>query len=258
MRRWFSQIALTLFACALALGAVIALGRYLRQQLNDEPRYQFPLVDIECSAPPGSERTAFLGEVQYLSGLPEQVSLLDDTLAERLAEAFARHAWVEKVEQVEIGPGRRIRVRLQFRAAILAVTYTENGITIRAVDRNGILLPREAETKTLPVLMGISPPPVAGAGKPWGDPEVEASARVAALLQPHQARIRLTVFQWTKGELHIGRDEFHTGPVVIWGHALGKESLDEPPAEQKLRRLLDSCTKGGGLDPQATYDLARP
>ncbi|HLW63974.1 MAG TPA: hypothetical protein VKS79_01565 [Gemmataceae bacterium] len=248
MRRWLVQIVLTLVVCALALGGVILLGQYLRRQLRDEPRYQFPVAEIECSSPPGLSRAEFLSEVQYLNGLPEQVSLLDDSLAERLTAAFVRHAWVERVQQVEIGPGRRIRVQLQFRLAALAITYSENVPVTRAVDKKGILLPCDADVKTLPVLMGIFPPPIHSPGKPWGDPEVEAAARVAGLLQPHQGQLKLNVMHWTNGTLRLGRNEFKSGPTIIWGHGPGDEVAGEPAAEEKVRRVLDFCAKDGGLE----------
>jgi hypothetical protein len=257
MRRRLLQIVLTLAACGLALGGVIALGQHFRRQLRDEPRYQFPFGEIECPAPPGMDRTAFLSEVQYVSGLPEHVSLLDDSLDERLSAAFARHAWVEKVEQVNVGPGRHIRVQLRFRLPVLAVTFSEKAIVTRALDVQGVLLPREADTKSLPVLMGIFPPPAAGPGKAWGDPEVEAAAHVAGLLQPHQEKLQLNAFQWMNGSLRLGRDEFRTGPTVVWGHGPGEETAAEPAAEQKLRRLLEYCEKEGGLDARAMYDLQR-
>src|SRR5262249_24591405 len=114
MRLRLIQIVLTLLACGLALGGLMALGQYFRHHLRGDPRYRFPLAEIECSSPPGLDCAALLSEVQYLCGLPEQVSLLDDSLAERLATAFARHAWVERVVRVEVGPGRRIRVQLEF------------------------------------------------------------------------------------------------------------------------------------------------
>jgi hypothetical protein len=257
MRRWLVQIVLTLLTCALALGGVIALGQYFRRHLRDEPRYQFPFAEIECPAPPGISRAAFLSEVQYLNGLPEQVSVLDDSLAERLAVAFAHHAWVTKVERVEIGPGRRILVELQFRLPVLAVTFSEKTLVMRAVDKQGVLMPREADAKSLPALMGIFPPPAAGPGKPWGDPEVETAARVAALLQPHQAQLKLNTMQWTSGTLRLGRDEFRSGLVVIWGHALGDEAAGEPGAEEKMRRLLEYCKKDVGFDAQVTWDLTK-
>ena len=257
MRRWFIQIVLALLVCGLALASLVALGQYFRRHLRDDPRYYFPLAEIECPSPPGVDRVAFLSEVQYIGGLPEQVSLLDDSLAERLAAAFARHAWVERVVRAEVGPGRRIRVQLEFRRPVLAVSFSDKTTATRAVDRQGILLPREADTKPLPTLIGIFPPPIAGPGRAWGDPEVEAAARVAALLEPHQTRLQLQALQWSNGTLRLGRDDFRAGPLVIWGRGLGDEVVDEPPAEEKLRRLLGMELRQGSLRSNEILDLTK-
>jgi len=260
MRRLLFSVFLTLLACVLVLGGVITLGQRLRRQLRDEPRYQFPTAEIECEAPLGMNRVQFLSEVQYLGDLPDHVSLLDDGLADRLAASFSRHVWVEKVDRVEIGPGKKIIVHLTFRTPVLAVTFMDQSAQTRAVDRKGLLLPREVEVKKLPVLTGLFPPPLSGAGKAWGDPEIEGGARVAALILPHQSRLKLTALKWVKGELSLGRDEFRSGPMVIWGHAPGEELPSELPAERKLQRLLDYCGKHGGLDrpdPNAVHDLRK-
>jgi hypothetical protein len=137
------------------------------------------------------------------------------------------------------------------------VTFSEKAPVTRAVDRAGILLPREADARSLPVLVGIFPPPAAGAGKPWGDPEVEAAARVAALLQPHQAKLLLNAMQWTNGTLRLGRDDFRGGPLVIWGRGPGDEVAEEPTPEAKLRRLLECTATDGGLEARAMYDLTK-
>src|SRR5205823_9166394 len=106
-----------------------------------------------------------------------------DSLPNQLAAAFARHPWVETVDKVEIGPGRRIGVRLTFRTPVLAVVHGDR--VVRAVDRGGILLPRGADTLLLPHLTTSTDP--AGPGRSWGDAKVESAAAVAALLHPHQA-----------------------------------------------------------------------
>src|SRR5205085_1645284 len=79
--------------------------------------------------PRTEEPGAFLGEVQYLGGLPERLALLDDDLPGRLAEAFARHPWVEKVERVEVVPPGRVRARLTYRTPVLAVWLIEGRVS---------------------------------------------------------------------------------------------------------------------------------
>src|SRR5262245_54703795 len=105
MRRPVVQAVVALLACVALLGGVIVGGRLMRDRLRDSPKHQVPFKDIDSPAPPGLDRATFLGEVQYLSELPDQVALLDDTLPRTLAVAFERHAWVERAEVV-IGPGR--------------------------------------------------------------------------------------------------------------------------------------------------------
>ncbi len=224
MRRQLIIAGFVVLACGLLLGALLISGKVARNILSTNERYRYPFKAIECPTPPGLEREAFLGEVRYLSELPETVPLLDEALAERLAAAFARHPWVERVEKVEIGPGRRIAVRPTFRTPVLGVTHDR---VIRAVDASGILLPRGADTLLLPHMSTTIAP--AGPGKPWGDPHVERAAAVAAILRPHQERLKLTDFRWEGDVLKLRREDAK-GPTVIWG--------DATDGERKLQRLV--------------------
>src|SRR5260221_6766008 len=178
----------------------------MRDPLRVARRYQYPFQQIDCPAPPGTDRGQFLGEVRYYGEFDESVSLLDEDLPRRLADAFARHAWVEKVERVEITPERRIQVTLTFRTPVLAVVYSDGGPVVRAVDRQGILLPRAVDTLLLPHLAGRAEPPGNGAGKPWGSPQVEDAAKVAGLLNPHQSKLKLTELRWQEQDLRLLRE----------------------------------------------------
>src|SRR5262249_11509433 len=109
--------------------------------------------------------------------MPERLPLLDEDLPRRLAEAFERHPWVEKVERVEVCPPGRVQVRHVYRVPVLAVPVAGQ---LRAVDCHGILLPATAPPQVLPVFKEPAAPPQGPAGTPWGDPAVEAAARAAA------------------------------------------------------------------------------
>ncbi len=163
---------------ALSVAGILAAGHAAEGRIHHRERYAVAFADISCEPPPGTERGPFLDQVQYLASQPDQLCLLDRDLAERLAEAFAQHPWVEKVKRVEVLPGRRVRVSLAYRTPVLAVRV---GDQLRAADGSGILLPPSAATDGLPVFQGQAPPPAGPAGTPWGDAAVEAAARSVAV-----------------------------------------------------------------------------
>jgi hypothetical protein len=173
--RRVARLLLPVFGVAIVLACLIALGRRARSDLQAVDRYQAPFTAIDCAPPPGQSRLEFLAEVQYLANLPEKLSLLDDDLPGRLAQAFARHPWVEHVDEVKLGA--RVEVRLRYRIPVLAVNVEGR---LRAVDAQGILLPATAKTEGLPVFQGTAPPPAGPAGTPWGDKQIMAAARGAA------------------------------------------------------------------------------
>ena len=102
--------------------------------------------------------------------MPDTLHLVDEDLPRRLAEAFARHPWVARVEKVVIGPGRQAEVRLIPREAVLGVRHAGK---VRAVDRHGFLLRGDARVEGLPVYTGKAAAPAGPAGTPWGDDAVE-------------------------------------------------------------------------------------
>jgi hypothetical protein len=179
-RRWAGGLVLKFAALLLGLGLFVAglivLGEYAQEQLRDRDRYTLPFADIEClPAPPYQPRRDFLDEVQYLARLPARLRLLDADLPQRLAEGFAQHPWVRKVEQVEV-TAKQVRVRLSYRRPALAV---RRGERVRVVDAEGVLLPKEAPAEGLPVFAGEAARPAGPAGTRWGDADVEDAARKA-------------------------------------------------------------------------------
>jgi len=176
LRKTLKALAV-LAAAGLFLAGLIVLGRQALAHLTTHERYRFPFADIACVPPPHLKRPQFLDEVQYLSGMPDTLHLLEEDLPRRLAEAFARHPWVERVAQVAIGPGRQVEVRLVAREAVLGVRHAGK---VRAVDRHGVLLRGDARVEGLPIYAGKVRAPAGPAGTPWGDEAVEEAARRAA------------------------------------------------------------------------------
>jgi hypothetical protein len=173
-RRWLVQAVTLVLVVAAFLAGLIALGKWGLEQIRAKDRYAVSFADIDCAPPPGLTRAEFLDEVQYESRLPDRLGLLDDDLTEKLMVAFARHPWVERVEDVALQPPRQVRVQLAFREPVLAVSTRDGTV---AVDRHGVRLPKTAATLGLPVFEGEARPPQGPAGTRWGDARIEERAR---------------------------------------------------------------------------------
>lgn len=176
MLKFIIRALLLLAGAGLFLGGIIFLGQQALNHLRSQDQTKVHFADLECIPPPGMTRTEFLDEVQYLAGMPAELPILEQGLPGRLAEAFAHHPWVEKVEQVRLKLPQTILVKLKYRIPVLAVPLNEQ---LRAVDRDGILLPANAPTTDLPVYPNKPFPPRGPAGTPWGDDGVLTAAQEA-------------------------------------------------------------------------------
>jgi hypothetical protein len=172
--RWLAQCLAVGLLVTGFLGGVVWLGRWGLEQIRGQDRYLVPFAEIDCGAPEGLDRQVFLDEVQYLGRLPDRLDVLDDELPDRLRQAFALHPWVAKVGEVTRTPPRHVAVALTFRTPVLAVKWDGE---LRAVDGAGVLLPKNAPTRGLPVYDGEPRPPRGPPGTRWGDPDLEREAR---------------------------------------------------------------------------------
>jgi hypothetical protein len=174
-KRWLVKSTLLLVVIAAFLGGVIAAGRWSLEQIQGNRRYEVAFADIECEPPVGMTKQEFFDEVLYESRHLARMKLLDEELPKKLTDAFAKHAWVEKVERVEIKPPKQVVVTLTYRTPVLAVRV---GKELRVIDGNGVLLPRKTATLGLPIYDGDAKAPVRDEpGTRWGDANVEAAAR---------------------------------------------------------------------------------
>lgn len=174
-KSWLLKCGLVLLLVAVFLGGVIWAGRWGLEQLQGDDRYAVRFADIECEPPASLSQRDFLDEVQFVGQLPSRLDLLDKELTNKLRDGFAKHAWVEKVDSVEMHPPKRIVVKLTYRQPVLVVKV---GAKTRVVDGHGILLPKDAPTLDLPIYGGEAKPPREDkAGTRWGDPNVEAAAQ---------------------------------------------------------------------------------
>ncbi len=194
MRRWVLQLIALAGIASLFLAGLVVVGDATRTRLQDLDQYQLAFTDIECDPPPNQTRVDFLSEVQYLSGLPAHVRLLDEQLASQLAEAFAAHPWVEQVVQIQILSPRRIHARLIYRKPALAVKLTGlPDASVRVVDAHGVLLPTNAPAEGLPEMSLKGKEAPGRAGKAWDNPTILEASRIAGLCMGHKA-LRFSTF----------------------------------------------------------------
>jgi hypothetical protein len=223
LRRFLLQFTAAVLAAALVLAVVALLVPAARDFLLGRDRYQIAFADVDCNPPAPLTRSEFLDEVQYYSRQPDRFSLLEPSLDARLADAFRQHPWVRGAS-AEVHTGG-VRVTVEYRQAVLAVMGRD--LQVRAVDRDGVMLPKKASIPAgAPTLEG-APPARGDAGQPWGDPVVELAAKSAELLT---ADLKLTRLQWTPDGLVLWGADFK----ALWG----KEATDLPGRADRLRGAL--------------------
>jgi len=189
------------------LAAFDRIGSEALERIGSRSRYRSAFADIQCEAPPGLERSAFLTEVRYLADSPESFHGLDETERTKLAKAFALHPWVEAVEGVLVQPGNVVAVRLKFREPVLAVHVSRGDV--RLVDAHGILLPQTAPpTRGVAELLNVVPAPSVSAGTVWPDDTVQQALDLVKTYKV--ASLELTAKDWRLvrrdgSTLHVAR-----------------------------------------------------
>jgi hypothetical protein len=247
----YRGIGLVIFIGLLFAG-LISLGCWLRQQVRPLEQYSLPFDRIDCPDPPGRKHEEFLGEVRYLGELPSKLSI-DENTTHRVALAFGKHPWVEKVLRVDLDPDRP-RVRLVFRTPVLALAQVENGrMPVRVVDQNAILLPADAPGEGLPRYRVRNGTPTCSAGQRCLDPDIINAATTAAYLHDFLALWQIVSVQVKASGLSLTATD---GTRIEWGHAPGGELATEAPAATKrdwLRIYFES--RGTAFDKRSAAIL---
>ena len=234
-RRWLLQLLLPLALGIGLLGGVVWLGQHIVSRLQDSGEHTLAFAEIECEAPPGLTRAEFLGDAQYLAGLPDHLGALDPSTGQRIFDALALHPWVARVRRLEFPSPRTVRADLEFRRPALVVPPD------RVVDGEGVLLPAKTSPRGLPRLRGKVRPPTTRAGQVWEDPAVVVASRVAALLRDELARRETGCeIEVTSASiiLELGKTR------ILWGSTPGHEPPGEALSVIKVHRLAEA----GALD----------
>lgn len=196
-------------------------------------------------------------EVFRDGSLDGPLSIMDDDLAQRIADAFSLHPWVAKVHRVTKRYPAQVEVELEYRRPVLMVQVPG---ALMAVDAEGVLLPSEShdfspiEIRAYPRLVGVYTAPVGPVGTRWGDARVLEGAEIAAVLLPTWEQLNLdcivpsTLVELGYGDQYAYQLLTKAGTRVLWGRAPSAEIPGEPTAAEKVAWLVSYQRENGTLE----------
>ncbi len=263
--RLFRPRTLVLLA---GLTTLPVLGPWLVRELPDleeRPEYRLPFAHLQLEPPaPGDLPADFLEQVRLRGQFEANLSVLDPELPRKLAEAFAKHPWIEQVVSVRNVFPATVTVELKYRHPVALIQVAQG---FYAVDPQGVLLPPtdfrgDAAERYLPV-SGIVSQPRGSAGRTWGDPAVVGAARLAEFLGVRWQTLGLAeIIAPTVTDAAADSEdlifELRTvgGSKILWGRIPGSTHPGELSANQKLGRLEKYLAEFGSFDkPQGPYEI---
>lgn len=260
-RRW--RPPALLLAATIAAALLIPAARRFLPDVADRAEYLVTPAHITLSPPPHWIPADILQQAVDKAATSGRLSLLDDSLTEKIAAAFHTHPWVERVLRVQKSWPTRVHVELLWRRPVAMVACIDG---FYPIDANGVLLPSRdfapADLDRYPIIENIASVPLGRVGESWGDPVVEHSAalaaeflnsddpntnwwhifRLAAIVAPRRTTLNAPV-----DELEF---QLRTsgGSTILWGR--GPDSLHpgELSTERKLERLAEFTERFGPID----------
>lgn len=228
----------------------------LMPNLSNRAEYRLATRDIVIPEPPRWVPSNLLDQVIERAGFKKEVSVLDENLAKRIAEAFEKHPWVIGKATVRISVPAKIVVDFKYRQPVAMVAI---GDGFYPVDGSGALLPPAdfppSDVGLYPVISGLHTTPEVGTGTKWGDPRVEGAARLAVVLTPHWKDWSLKSIEIPKRDVRdINYDDMiftvttEGGSRIVWGRAPGHDHPLEITDEQKIGRVREFLAKGKTFD----------
>ena len=260
----------TLIGLILVFAVFAGLGTlgwyFVKGTIRNKPEYRLSVDKVTVSPPPDWIPNQFVDDVLRSSGLNQSGSLLDESLPQKLAEAFAAYPWIERVEQVVLRYPSGASVELAYRVPVALVEVPQRRVL--PVDRNGIVLPPDylaeasADWKSKHwIVQGIQSMPLGSFGTPWGDPLVHTAAQLAAALTDDPdntaeslklARIIIAITETIPGGTRIVcRLKTAAGREIRWGTFVS----DDPSFESKKKKLWSLHEQFGALDSVPAHFL---
>jgi hypothetical protein len=248
---------------ALAVTAWIAWSKF-GGTVEQSPHYQLTLESIVVTPKPEWIKADVRVEALRNAGIDLPTSVLDDRLAERIAQAFSFHPWVAGVRQVRKTADPSVVIDLDYRRPVCMVELPE-GAGLYAVDADAVLLPSgdflddPSRTAGYPRLGGITSVTVGRVGSRWNDLRVIGGAKIAAALDGNWQTMEFARILPSEGSPAAGGAPFELvtrgKTKIIWGSPPGNEGGGEMTAEQKIAALKRYVTEHGKIDAGAAKQL---
>ncbi|MFH1300270.1 MAG: hypothetical protein ABIK07_04350 [Planctomycetota bacterium] len=254
----------------LLMLAVVASGLFFFQKLKHQlpdlsqlEEYQLETKKLSLiPAPPHYVPIDIVDQVIKRSQLPEKVSLLDQGLVLKIADAFQKHPWVQKVVSVQKTNTLEVEVLFRKPAAMVEIKQA-----LFPVDNEGVLLPPEdfsvSDARRYPVITGILSNPAGPAGTSWGDLTVTGAAQLAEALGPHWKELDIVSIEApprTTTELALDDLVYRLittgGSEIVWGRSPKSQRRGELRVDQKIGKLEKYYRDYGGFDrPHGPYEI---
>ncbi|MEE8450424.1 MAG: hypothetical protein V3R99_00875 [Thermoguttaceae bacterium] len=236
--------------------------------------YLVTLDQIEIAPstlPPEWINTDIREEAFRSVSLDRPLSIMDDDLTERIANAFKLHPWVAKVPRVTKHHPARVRVELIYRRPVCMVEVPGGHVLVDGrmkavpggcypVDARGVVLPTrdfllpsgdisQAAAGRYPLLINVDTLPMGTVGESWGDARVVGGAEIATVFGDAWKQLRLAaiIASGTSADVPAYALLTSRGAKIDWGRAPGNATAAELPAADKVVRLQDYFNRYGTL-----------
>jgi len=248
-------VVLAVLIAGLCFGLWYAVWQRVREDVLSSEQYWLTLEDVQITPLPVWVHRDIRAEVFRDASLDGPLSIMDEELTGRIADAFSMHPWVAKVGRVRKSHPARVEVELVYRHPVCMVQVPGG---LLPVDAEGVLLPSgdfsPIEAGRYPRLAGIGTVPVGPAGTIWGDIRVVGGAEIAAAFGPAWEELRLDrIVASTLVDVHHGDEYLYelftkAGTRILWGRAPGTDMPGELPAADKVALLKKYADEHGRLD----------
>lgn len=242
---------------AALLGAWYAVWLTVRRRVLSSDQYVVGPRQVQITPPPDWIQRDIRVEVFHNVSLDRPLSIMDENLAERVANAFSLHPWVAEVVRVRKRHPARLEVELIYRRPVCMVEVRGD---LLPVDVHGVLLPHAeddfspVEKSRYPRLVGIDAGPVGTEGEYWGDARVVGGAEVAAALREVWQELNLwKIVPSEPSAPGLAEEPTYTlvtrgGTRIFWGRAPGTDAPGDLPAAEKIVRLRNYAARHGTLE----------